>query len=136
MTAPFRILVPGTRYRTDERAEHVRHRLARAAAAALGAGVQVIVRHGKCPNGGVDKIAHDWAEATPGATAEPMPADWDRHGLAAGPIRNSEMVALGAEVCEAFPAPGSRGTWDCIRRAADAGIPVQVWPLQDRMMST
>jgi hypothetical protein len=34
------------------------------------------------------------------------------------------MVSLGADICLAFPQPGSKGTWDCARKAADAGIPV------------
>ncbi len=128
-TEPFRILVTGSRHCTEDQARFVRLRLKYASGEARMAGRPVIIRHGKCPHGGVDKVAHDWAEKTLGVTAEPMPADWDTHGRAAGPIRNGEMVALGAEICEAFPAPDSRGTWDCIRKAADAGIPVQVWPL-------
>ena len=43
----------------------------------------------------------------------------------AGPIRNAEMVALGAEMCLAFhrAIAASRGTKDCARRALAAGIP-------------
>jgi len=61
-----------------------------------------------------------------GWTVEPYPADWDRYGRAAGPIRNAEMVATGADVCLAFPLANSRGTIDCMRRAKVAGIPVIV----------
>jgi hypothetical protein len=40
------------------------------------------------------------------------------------------MASLGAKLCLAFPRKGgSRGTWDCIRKAADAGIPVRIYPL-------
>lgn len=55
---------------------------------------------------------------------EEFPADWQTHGRAAGPIRNALMVAAGADVCLGFPTVNSRGTWDCMRRAHMAGIPV------------
>lgn len=57
-------------------------------------------------------------------------ADWTKYGRAAGPIRNKEMVNLGADLCLAFPdhpkGQGSRGTWGCIDLAYQAGIPVYV----------
>lgn len=57
-------------------------------------------------------------------------ADWTKYGRAAGPIRNKEMVNLGADLCLAFPdhpkGQGSRGTWGCIDLAHQAGIPVYV----------
>lgn len=40
------------------------------------------------------------------------PADWRRHGRAAGPIRNQEMADAGADLCIAFP--GGRGTADAV----------------------
>ncbi len=53
-------------------------------------------------------------------------------GKAGGPLRNKLLVALGAAyqgalysvVVEAFPLPGSRGTWDCVRKADEANLPV------------
>src|SRR5690606_30354012 len=54
------------------------------------------------------------------------PADWRRHGRAAGPIRNQEMADAGADLCIAFP--GGRGTADMVRRARAAGIPVRSVP--------
>jgi hypothetical protein len=43
----------------------------------------------------------------------------------AGPIRNAEMVAAGADLCLAFhrAISSSKGTKDCARRAIAAGIP-------------
>lgn len=87
---------------------------------------RITVVHGHCPTG-ADQIADDWCI---GAffEAERHPADWDRHGKAAGPIRNQEMVDLGADLVLAFPARGiSRGTWDCVDRAREAGIPVRIF---------
>lgn len=62
--------------------------------------------------------------------AEVHRADWKKYGRAAGPIRNKQMVELGADLCLAFPdhpkGQGSRGTWNCIGMAHQAGIPVFV----------
>lgn len=82
----------------------------------------VTIVHGACPTG-ADVIADDWAIAN-GLDPERHPADWDKHGRAAGPIRNQEMVDLGADLCYAFLKGDSRGTKDCARRAEKAGIPV------------
>lgn len=60
-----------------------------------------------------------------GGSIECYDADWIL-GRVAGLIRNQRMVSLGADICLAFPMPGSRGTWDCVRRAHEAGIPVEV----------
>ncbi len=126
----LRILVTGSRETTEHDAAFVRSRLARAAASALGSGRPVVIVHGRCPYGGVDLVAHQWAEETPGVTPEPHPAEWERHGKAAGMIRNADMVRLGADECQAFPGPGSRGTIDCLTKAIKAGIPTHVWPLR------
>lgn len=53
----------------------------------------------------------------------------------AGPARNQRMVDREprAELAVCFPLVGSRGrsgTWDLAYRAADAGIHVQIFPLQ------
>lgn len=74
---------------------------------------------------GADTIAAAWAKSW-GMEVEVHPADWRTHGKAAGPIRNQKMVDLGAHVCLAFPQPKSVGTWDCVRRAKAAGIPVTI----------
>jgi len=64
------------------------------------------------------------------AQAEVHRADWKKYGRAAGPIRNKQMVELGADLCLAFPdhpkGHGSRGTWNCVKLAQQAGIPVLV----------
>lgn len=53
-------------------------------------------------------------------------ADWNTHGKGAGHKRNQAMVDAGADILIACPLPGSKGTWDCMRRAVEAGIPVYV----------
>lgn len=82
--------------------------------------------HGACPYGGADYIAEQWAIGCM-YKVEPWPADWANFGKAAGPMRNQAMVDAGADICLAFPLPDSRGTWDCIRRAKAAGIPVKIY---------
>jgi hypothetical protein len=130
MTDPLRILVTGSRHCTLEQAEQIVVAVLNTVVNALADDDQdVIIVHGKCPQGGVDMVAHLWATEN-AATPEPHPADWDRHGVAAGPIRNTEMAALGARLCLAFPARKSPGTWDCIRKAVAAGIPAQIYPLE------
>lgn len=52
-----------------------------------------------------------------------FPADWKKHGKAAGPIRNQRMIDEGKpDLVVAFP--GGRGTEDMVRRAEAAGIKV------------
>lgn len=55
-------------------------------------------------------------------------------GNAGGPARNALLIDLGATyarhgytvVVEAFPTASSRGTWDCVNRARNAGLRVEI----------
>lgn len=77
------------------------------------------------PYFGGDWFAHQHALSR-GWEIEEVPAEWQRFGRkAAGGIRNQAMVNRGAAILVAAPVPGqSTGTYDCIRRARAAGIPV------------
>lgn len=123
----------GSRYATGADLEVIRYGLAEAATGVrTGQGGPLITLvHGQCPNGGVDLIAATVAEQW-GWAVEAHPADWQRYGRGAGPRRNTVMVGLGADVFAAFPGAESTGTWDCVRKAARAGIPGRVWPLTAR----
>lgn len=70
---------------------------------------------------GADTLAAEEAERW-GVEVEPHPADWTRHGKAAGPIRNQQMLNTGADLVIAFP--GGRGTAHMVRIAREAGVPV------------
>lgn len=80
----------------------------------------ITVVHGGCPTG-LDALANHVAREM-GLSVEVYRADWDRYGNAAGPIRNSEMVASRPDILFAFP--GGRGTRDCETKAVAAGIDV------------
>lgn len=84
---------------------------------------------------GADSLAEAWAldhgasdpVSEAGVVLHHFPADWDRHGNAAGPIRNQQMLDEGApDAVIAFTTnlARSRGTADMVRRARAAGIPV------------
>src|SRR5690606_7763085 len=95
----------------------------------------VICRH--CPSG-EDKIAHNSIHAEP----EPLlseflvPAQWSTHpGKTGGNYRNTVLVDLCRSldldednlVCaEAFPAPTSVGTVDCIKKIQQADLPLHI----------
>lgn len=84
-----------------------------------GTPITVLV-HGNAP--GADSLADGWAEAH-GVTRRPYPADWAKHGRAAGPIRNALMLSDGRpDLVVAFS--GWRGTADMVRRAKAVGVSV------------
>jgi hypothetical protein len=113
----YRILVTGSRDWTDEDA------ISRAVIGWLtehGWPFPVIVHGGAR---GADTLAHRFA-ARWGFVSERHPAGWEQYGRSAGHRRNAEMVALGADVCLAFPLGVSPGTRGCMRLAEAAGIQV------------
>lgn len=76
---------------------------------------------------GADTIARKRALDL-GLDVETYWANWIKHGGGrAGGIRNQRMLDTGVDLVLAFPLPGSRGTWDCVRRAERMGIEVRVW---------
>lgn len=117
----MRILITGSRDWTDGAAIG---RALRDAGRAAGVHPQAVtVVHGGAR--GADTIAGQVAREY-GCTVEVHPADWAGKGAAAGPLRNAQMVALGADLCLAFPLGESPGTRGCMAMAARAGIPVTV----------
>lgn len=121
-----RILVTGSRDWIDE--DVIYHALDAAVMDLLidgGTNADVTLVSGACPTG-ADVIAERLAEEG-GLRVERHPADWAKHGKAAGPIRNQHMVDLGADICIAFPLPTSRGTKHCMEAGRRAGILVRVF---------
>jgi hypothetical protein len=68
-------------------------------------------------------LADPWA-AINYVRTEVFPADWVRHGRAAGPVRNTRMLNDGEpDLVIAFP--GGHGTADMVKQARAAGIEVR-----------
>lgn len=79
-----------------------------------------LVVHGAAS--GADTMAAGWAWDM-GVPVEAVPADWNKHGRAAGPIRNQKMLdEYEPDVVIAFP--GGRGTRDMMTRAKASGYSV------------
>jgi len=78
---------------------------------------------------GVDTIARQVAESL-GLKIEEYRANWRKHGKAAGPIRNFEMLTEGKpDEVWAFHADieASKGTKHMVKIAKQAGVPVKIF---------
>ena len=72
---------------------------------------------------GADSIAAEYATRF-GISLLKFPADWEKHGKSAGPIRNQQMLDEGKpDLVVAFK--GGRGTAHMVSIARKAGIPVK-----------
>jgi hypothetical protein len=71
------------------------------------------VVHGAAP--GLDTMADIWAKRL-AVDVVACRADWDKHGKAAGPIRNEDML-IDHEPKRVIAFPGGKGTADMVRRA-------------------
>jgi hypothetical protein len=113
----MRVIVTGDRFWSC-------HQLATAILRRLVAryGPDIVIVHGDAT--GVDESFATAAKGL-GIAVEAHPADWDRLGKRAGPIRNQQMVDAGAGLCIALHRflMNSKGTKDCARQAIEAGIP-------------
>lgn len=90
-----------------------------------------VVLHGDC-RGSADMAAKEWAKRN-GVEEQAWPAEWEKHGKAAGPIRNAKMITFAAvwrrmmgrdSRLLAFHDGESRGTGAIIRLAKGQTIPV------------
>ncbi len=114
MSAPMRLLVCGGRDFVNR--EFVFAALDRAHAMRP---VAVLI-HGAAR--GADTIGAEWAKAR-GIQALAFPADWNRDGKAAGPIRNKRMLDEGKPDC-VVAFPGGSGTAHMVRISREAKLPV------------
>lgn len=77
---------------------------------------------------GVDQLGEQWAKNHPVRLAR-FPADWEKYGKSAGPIRNRQMAEY-ADALVAIWDGKSRGTKNMIEEAKKRGLIVFVfrWP--------
>lgn len=76
---------------------------------------------------GADTLGEKWA-AYHSLPVTRVPARWDLHGKAAGPIRNREMAEY-ADACVCVWDGRSPGTRNMIEAATRLGVPVFVYPV-------
>jgi len=87
----------------------------------------LIIIEGECS--GADTLARLSAE-TMGIEVLRFPADWEKYGRAAGPIRNSQMLKEGnPDIVVGFhyKIDESKGTKDMLTRAKKAGKPTFIF---------
>lgn len=118
MTKPIRrVLICGSRrYRYASVIAHV--------VKELPSGTVVI--HGGAP--GADSLADLYAHEN-GLAREAYPADWEKYGRGAGPVRNKQMLDEGqpTEVIAFVADPtNSPGTANMVLQALARGLPVSV----------
>jgi hypothetical protein len=124
----MRVLVTGSREWTDH---HLIRRELDRLVQRLGEDEQLIVVHGAAR--GADTIADQEAykinlrHGEGVISVERYPADWERYGKAAGPIRNTQMLDPRPSLVLAFheDLESSKGTADMVRKALALCIPVE-----------
>ena len=83
---------------------------------------------------GADRIAGEIAVGLGFNEVIAVPANWDKHHRAAGPIRNQVMLDMKPDLVLAFhddPNLG-KGTADMVSRARRAGVEVQVFIKEEK----
>jgi len=115
-----RLLITGSRYFNDAVLMHAA--ISDAVSTLRGFGfTRIVLVHGGAR--GADTLAAHIGRSM-GLEIEAHPARWDAFGRAAGPVRNREMVELGADLVLAFPVGESQGTRGCMRLAREEGCAV------------
>ena len=84
-----------------------------------------------CGAPGGDEGAAEWGKSED-LKVLAFPANWQKPGKAAGPIRNRQMIEQGKpDIVIAFP--GGRGTANMVLQSMHAGIPV-ICPTPDEAL--
>lgn len=74
---------------------------------------------------GADTLGERWAQEHM-LPVLPFPAEWDKYGKGAGPIRNRQMAEI-ADLAIGFLAPTSKGTKNMIETCKKLNVPVLVY---------
>lgn len=91
-----------------------------------------MVIYGDCR--GVDRIGKDWAQHN-FKSYVPYPADWDKHGKPAGPIRNTEM-AKNADALVLIWNGSSSGSADMLKKAKARNLEIMQVIVSDATLKT
>ena len=93
--------------------------------------IPITIIHGDCR--GADRIAGEIAEDL-GYTVAKVPADWNKYGRAAGPIRNKQMLKFKPSLVIAFHdnISRSKGTRNMIIQTIQAGIDFEIYTYRHR----
>lgn len=70
---------------------------------------------------GADLLAKEWAGDFD-CEVVTVEANWDKHGKAAGPIRNGEMLDKAGSDAIVIAFPGGKGTENCIKQAKERNM--------------
>lgn len=73
---------------------------------------------------GADTLAGIWAVQN-NLPVVAYPADWKKHGRAAGPIRNKQMLDDNPDIARVIAFKGGKGTLNMITLSVNRTIPVQ-----------
>lgn len=86
---------------------------------------EVEIVSGHCE--GADMLGELYAEKH-GIVCKVFPAEWNKYGRAAGPIRNSQMIEYASEstipIVVAFVSPRTKGTIDTVNKATKRGFSI------------
>lgn len=88
---------------------------------------QFVLISGGAP--GADTLGERWADEH-NFTGQLIPAEWDKFGKSAGPIRNKKMADI-ADRLVLFWDGKSRGSKNMLQHARDKGIPYKIIRYKD-----
>ena len=118
----YKVLICGSRFYT--RYEKVLHYIRRLKATSVHGDIVIIAGGAR----GADALAVKAAIAC-GLPFREYPAQWEKYGKKAGPIRNQTMLDMekpGLVVAFHEDIENSKGTKDMVSRASKSGVPVEV----------
>ena len=95
---------------------------------AISHGDSIELLHGAAE--GADSLAAEYWETYRLGPVRAFPANWEALGRRAGGVRNGLMVAMMPDLVMGFPwVKRSRGTYDALRQARQAGLTVRTFPV-------
>jgi hypothetical protein len=127
----MKVIIAGTRTFADYEfaKKHLDHHLGylevtEVVSGACNTGVHTFTRPDGTRVYGADGLGEKWA-AEKNIPVKPFPADWNKNGLAAGPIRNGEMAEYlnpAEDKVIVFHNAQSKGAADMLKKARKRGI--------------